>query len=60
MAITHKIIETSLNLRGFYYYHYVNDKSVKYRLSICNSLYAIVKYAKTIETIISHDDAYYS
>jgi len=46
ITITYKIIEISLNLRGFYYYYYANDKNMKYYLSIHNSLYVIAKYAK--------------
>ena len=58
MAITHKIKEPSLNLRGFYYSFYINNEYVKYYLSIRNSLYTITKYVKRMETIVLHNDSY--
>jgi len=59
MAITYKIIETSLNLRSFYYYYYINNKCIKYYLSIHNSLYVIIKYLKTMKTMVLYDNNYY-
>ena len=49
MAITHKIMETFLNLRGFYYPYCTNNRQIKYNLSIHGNLCAIVKYVKTLK-----------
>jgi len=42
-------MEISLNLGNFYYSYYINNKYIKYHLLIRISLYAIVKYMKTLE-----------
>ena len=49
MAITYKITQNSLNSRGLYYYYCINNKQIKYCLSIRNSLCVIAKYIKTLK-----------
>ena len=60
IAIYQKIIETSLNLGGFHYYYNTNEKCIKYHLLNRDSLYVIIKNAKTIVTIVLCVDGYFT
>ena len=59
MVIFAKIMETFLNLRGFYYQCYMKYKYVKYNLCPLHSHCIVFEKVKTMEFMVFCDDGYF-